>query len=239
MNISVFFPCYNDAGTIASMVVLAFKTLSEISGDYEVIVVDDGSTDASKAILEELKSRYNDKFRVITHSKNKGYGGALMAGFENASKEFVFYTDGDAQYDVRELKKLVLLMDNDVDVVNGFKMNRSDPYYRVLIGKFYQVLIKKLFGLKIKDVDCDFRLMRKNIFDKVRLEYNSGVICVEMIRKIQDAGFKFRETGVCHYFRAYGKSQFFNFQRVFKVALDIIDLWWKLIFLKRFRGRNT
>mgnify|MGYP001605102971 CR=1 FL=1 len=238
-SISVFFPCYNDAGTIGSMVILAFEVLSEISEDYEVIVVDDGSTDASRDILKELKIRYKDRFRVIEHEKNMGYGGALRTGFKNAAKELIFYTDGDAQYDVRELKKLLALMGDDTDVVNGFKTKRSDPYYRVLIGKIYHNLMKSMFNLKIRDVDCDFRLMRKRIFEKINLEYASGVICVEMVKKIQDAGFRFREVGVTHYFRAYGKSQFFNFKRIIDVGAHILILWWKLVVIKRSKGRRS
>jgi len=234
ISISVFFPCYNDAGTIATMVVLAFKTLAEICEDNEVIVIDDGSNDASRDVLEELKLVYNGRLKVILHKKNRGYGGALRTGFANASKEFIFYTDGDAQYDVRELKRLVAMMDDDVDIVNGFKIARRDPYHRILIGKLYNIIIKIMFNIKIKDVDCDFRLMRRQVFEKVRLEYNSGVICVEMIKKLQAAGFKFREAGVSHYFRAYGKSQFFNFRRIFGVGIDILKLWRQLVILKRY-----
>ena len=236
-SISVFFPCYNDAGTIASMVILAFDVLGEICDDYEVIVVDDGSTDASKDVLEELKIKYKDRFKIIRHEKNRGYGGALRTGFKNATKELIFYTDGDAQYDVRELKKLLSLMSNEVDIVNGFKTNRSDPYYRVLIGKMYHGIMKIMFNLKIRDVDCDFRLIRRKVFEKVKLEYNTGLICVEMIRKFQDAGLRFKEVGVSHYFRTYGRSQFFNFRRIFRVALGIITLWWNLMVLKRSRRR--
>lgn len=234
-SLSVFFPCYNDAGTIATMVVLAFKILAEISDDFEVIVIDDGSSDASREVLEALKLKYDGRFKVVMHKKNEGYDAALRTGFVNATKEFVFYTDGDAQYDVRELKKLVALIGGGADIINGFKINRKDPYYRILIGKIYHNIMKIIFNLKIKDVDCDFRLMRKRVFEKITLEYNSGVICLEMVKKLQDAGFKFKEVGVSHYFRAYGKSQLFNFKRIFKVGVDILNLWWKLIILKRFR----
>ena len=224
-SISVFFPCYNDAGTIATMVVLALKTLRELSDDYEVIVVDDGSSDASREVLEELKLQYPDKLKVVLHEKNKGYGGALQTGFKSASKEFIFYTDGDCQYDVRELSRLIPLMDEETSIVNGFKANRNDPYYRVLIGKFYNLMMKVIFQLKIKDVDCDFRLIRRSVFEKVNLRHNSGIICVEMIKKFQKAGFKFKEVAVTHYFRAYGKSQFFNTKRIGRVGIDILRLW--------------
>jgi len=234
-SISVFFPCYNDAEAIGSMVILAFEVLSNMSSDYEVIVVDDGSTDASRDILRELKLKYKERLKVIEHKKNIGYGGALRTGFKNAAKELIFYTDGDGQYDVRELKKLVAVMSDEVDMVNGFKTKRSDPCYRLLIGIIYHKVTSFMFNLKIKDVDCDFRLIRKRIFEKVNLEYNSGVICVEMVKKMQDAGFRFKEVGVSHYSRTHGKSQFFNFKRIFKTCIDLLTLWWKLVGMKIMR----
>ncbi|MBU4311298.1 MAG: glycosyltransferase family 2 protein [Candidatus Omnitrophica bacterium] len=232
-SLSIFFPCYNDGGAIASMVVCAQIVGRKVSEDFEVIVVDDCSSDNSPIVLEELKSKYQN-LKVIKHSANTGYGGALKAGFSNAKKEFVFYTDGDAQYRVSDLEKLVPLMNEDIDIVNGYKMNRCDPFYRIIIGKAYNLLMKVVFGIKIKDVDCDFRLMRRKVFDGIELRYNSGVICVEMIKKIQDAGFKFAEVGVTHYFRAAGKSQFFNFKRLLNVLVDLAKLKWKLSFK---RGR--
>jgi len=230
-SITVFFPCYNDAGTIASMVIMAFCTLRELSDNYEVIVVNDGSGDHSQEILEELQSKYPE-LRIIRHEENNGYGGALKSGFANASKELVFYTDGDAQYNVKEMASLVSAMESDVDMVNGYKISRSDPLHRKIIGRLYHWSIKIAFGIRLKDVDCDFRLMRKSIFDKVKLRSNSGVICVELVRKIQSAGFKIKQVPVHHYHRAYGKSQFFNFKRLIKVFFDLYRLWWKLVILK-------
>jgi glycosyltransferase involved in cell wall biosynthesis len=162
----------------------------------------------------------------------------LRSGFAAATKEYVFYTDGDAQYDVRELKKLVEALEKtpSTDVVQGYKIKRNDPWHRILIGKFYQHMMKKMFGLQILDVDCDFRLIRRGVFDHVRLERETGVICLEMVKKIQDAGFTFIEVPVNHFFRAYGTSQFFNFRRIFRVGLGVLKLWWELVVRPRFSG---
>ncbi|MBM4429860.1 MAG: glycosyltransferase family 2 protein [Chloroflexi bacterium] len=233
-SISVFFPAYNDGGTIASMVLSALLTLRELTDDYEVIVVNDGSADYTPQVLDELARVYKE-VRVIHHQKNRGYGGALRSGFENASKELIFYTDGDAQYDARELKLLYPQLVEGVDMVNGYKISRSDPWYRMVIGRTYHWVVKIAFGLRLRDVDCDFRLMRRGIFDRIQLESNSGVICVEMMKKIQDAGFVITEVPVHHFHRAYGRSQFFNFRRIYHVGRDLIKLWLQLVLQPRLR----
>ena len=227
-SISAFFPAYNDAGTIASMVVLADRTLRRLTDDYEVIVVNDGSVDHTAQILSELEAVY-PKLRIVHHLNNMGYGSALRTGLTTASKDLVFYTDGDAQYDVRELEQLVPLMTDRVDVVNGYKISRSDPFHRIIIGKIYCWVVKAAFGLRIKDVDCDFRLIRRSSFKRVRLYSTSGTICVEMVKTFQDAGMVFAEAPVHHFHRAYGKSQFFNFRRLFKTYIDLSRLWWRLV----------
>ncbi|HXI88782.1 MAG TPA: glycosyltransferase family 2 protein [Blastocatellia bacterium] len=231
-SITVFFPAYNDAGTIASMVVLADRTLRKLTDDYEMIVVNDGSRDHTAQVLSELESIY-PRLRLIHHTANRGYGSALRTGFANASKELIFYTDGDAQYDVRELEKLVPLMTGDVDVVNGYKISRSDPWHRIIIGTVYRWVVRLAFGIKIRDVDCDFRLVRRASYNRVRLASTSGTICVEMIKSFQDAGLRFAEAPVNHYHRAYGKSQFFNFRRLFKTFRDLSALWWRLVIMRK------
>jgi glycosyltransferase involved in cell wall biosynthesis len=226
-SISVFFPAYNDGGTIPSMVLTAFMALRELADDYEILVIDDGSADYTAAVLDELARRYPE-LRVIHHQQNRGYGGALRSGFAHATKDLVFYTDGDAQYDPRELERLVAVWADDVDMVNGYKISRSDPLHRVVIGRLYHWTVRLAFGLRLRDVDCDFRLMRRSIFDRVQLESDSGVICVELMKKVQDAGFRIVEVPVHHFHRAYGKSQFFNFRRIWRTGQQLWGLWWSL-----------
>lgn len=168
-GLSVFFPAYNDAGTIASLVITSVKVAATLTDDYEVIVINDGSQDETAKILDELARIYPDHVRIIHHPQNRGYGGALRSGFAAATKDFVFYTDGDAQYDPAEMAVLWAKMSDDVDWVNGWKISRSDPMHRIVIGRVYHHFVKTLFGLKVRDVDCDFRLMRRRIFDVVRL----------------------------------------------------------------------
>jgi len=227
-GLSVFFPAYNDSGTIASMVIRAVQAASELTEDFEIIVVNDGSADATAEIADELARTY-PRVRVVHHPKNRGYGGALQTGFRSATKDFIFYTDGDAQYDPAEVAVLWAQMRPGVDLVNGYKISRSDPFHRIVIGRVYHHVVSFLFGLTVRDVDCDFRLMRRSIFERVRLEKTSGVICLELMKKIHDAGFTIVEVPVHHYHRAFGQSQFFNFRRIFRTGVDVMKLWFTLV----------
>jgi glycosyltransferase involved in cell wall biosynthesis len=231
-GLSVFFPAYNDSGTIASLVITALRTARTLTPDHEVIVVNDGSRDNTAEILDELARTY-PQVRIVHHEKNRGYGGALRSGFASATRELVFYTDGDGQYDPAEMELLWRRFDAGVDLVNGYKISRSDPLHRIIIGRIYHHTVKILFGLTVRDVDCDFRLMRRSIFDTVRLEKNSGVICLEMMKKITDGGFRIAEVPVHHYHRAHGRSQFFNFRRLARTAVDVFKLWFALVVRRR------
>ena len=226
----MFFPAYNDAGTIASLVIQAVHVASRLTPDFEVLVINDGSQDATGRIADELAQTY-PQVRVIHHASNRGYGGALRTGFAAASKGLVAYTDGDAQYDPSELELLWTRLTDDADMVTGYKISRSDPIHRIVIGRVYHHVVKLLFRLQVRDVDCDFRLMRREIFDRVSLQRDTGVICLEMMRKIQDAGFRVLEVPVHHYHRTHGRSQFFNFRRVFWTGIDVMKLWIQLVVL--------
>ena len=230
-SLSVFFPAYNDAGTIASLALIAHMTARELTSDYEVIVVDDGSPDHTGELLDEM-ARHFTWLRVVHHAKNRGYGGALRTGFASAAKDLIFYTDGDAQYDPREMVKLYQALAPEVDFVNGYKIGRSDPLHRILIGRVYHAFVRMVFGLRLRDVDCDFRLMRRAVFDKVVLTRSSGVICVELMKKMQDHGFRIAEVPVHHFHRSYGRSQFFNVPRVARTLMDLARLWVELVLRK-------
>jgi len=223
----MFFPCYDDAGTIGSLVTGAHVVGKDSGRNFEIVVVDDGSRDQSAELLEELKSRYPE-LRVVYHGENRGYGAALRSGFESATKDLVFYTDGDGQYDVLELKKLLPIVQDGVDVVNGYKISRSDPWHRIVIGKIYVVLMRLLFQFRIRDVDCDFRLIRRSALGTIALKHSSGVICLELVKKLERAGYRFVDFPVHHYHRVHGRSQFFNVRRLVVTGLNILKLWWEL-----------
>jgi glycosyltransferase involved in cell wall biosynthesis len=224
-SISVFFPAYNDAPSIPKLVADAFATLPQLSDDYEVIVINDGSRDDTGTVLARLEQQYAPRMRVVTHPKNLGYGRALRTGFEAATKDLVFYTDGDGQYDVRELPKLVERMTPGVGLVNGFKLERNDPKHRVWIGDAYNRFARFLFRVKIRDIDCDFRLMRRSLLRHLRLVSTSGTICVELVRKIELTPWQVEEVGVHHYARLHGRSQFFRIQSLLSTLYQLTRLY--------------
>ena len=231
-SISVFFPAYNDAETIGSLVEAALEVLPTLAEDYEVIVVNDGSADETAAVIDGLARKYPGHVRAVHHEQNRGYGGALRTGFETAAKDLIFYTDGDGQYDVRELARLRPLLVEGVDIANGYKLKRADTKHRQVIGAIYNQVARFLFRLPVRDVDCDFRLMRRSAVRGVELVSSSGVICVEMVRKLHAAGGVFAEAPVHHYPRPHGRSQFFTLGRVARTCLDFLALWLELFVLR-------
>ncbi|MDQ5823911.1 MAG: glycosyltransferase family 2 protein [Chloroflexota bacterium] len=236
-GISVFFPAYNDAGTIASMVIAALRTCQQLTDDYEVIVVENGSTDYTVEVLEDLAETH-ENLRVLTHREPLGYGGALKIGFREASKELVFYTDGDAQYDAHELALLVAALRPEVDIVQGYKIERHDPLFRIVIGRIYHWTVKLAFGLPVRDTDCDFRLIRKSALQRFTLKSNTGTIPVELVKRLHESGAVFAEVPVHHYHRAYGRSQFFNFKRLAATARQLMQLWVELVLVPKMTGRK-
>jgi glycosyltransferase involved in cell wall biosynthesis len=232
-SLSVFFPAYNDAPSLPGLLGKTFATLEAHVADYEVIVVNDGSYDDTAAVLEQLCVRYGPRLRVVTHARNRGYGGALRSGFEAATREWVFYTDGDSQYDVSELPRLLALVSPDTGLVNGYKLERQDPAHRIWIGKTYNFCARLLFRIRIRDIDCDYRLIRRRLLERIRLTSTSGTICVELVRKLEMTGCGVVETGVHHYPRLYGKSQFFRLRSLATTLYELVRLWVRVVILRR------
>jgi glycosyltransferase involved in cell wall biosynthesis len=224
-GISAFFPCYNDAGSIEEMVRRVHTVLPAVAERYDITVVDDGSADDSIARLRALQAEV-PCLRIVEHGRNRGYGGALRSGFQAATQEFVFYTDGDGQYDPRELPRLVHLMRDGVGLVNGYKRNRADAFYRKLTGGTYEWMARAVFGIRIRDVDCDFRLIRTAYVRRIPLTFESGAIGLELVYNLQAAGCRAVETGVRHYPRMYGRSEFFSVRHVANLVRDVLTFWW-------------
>jgi hypothetical protein len=195
-------------------------------------------------VLDELERLYGENgvdptdrghVRTIRFSQPLDYGGALRAGFAAACRsELIFYTDGDGQYDVREMRSLVDALEREetagreVDVVMGNKITRRDPVHRRLVSWLYHHTMAFVFQFKVHDVDCDFRLIKRHVFDRVTLTQNTGAIALELMTKVQMAGFRTVEVPVDHFHRAYGVSQFFHLRRILAVLVSLAKLWWWL-----------
>lgn len=218
-NLSIFFPSLNDAQILPELIKKAIFVAKKVTNDFEVIVINDGSTDNTKEVLKALQKKY-PFLKTVHHEKNRGYGGALISGFKNSKKDWVFYTDGDGQYDPEELLLLISKLDEKTDVVNGFKIKRSDEKRRKYLGSAYNNMLHKVYDIPISDIDCDFRLIKNSCLQKINLSSTSGFICLELILKLKKMGARFSEVGVNHYPRKYGKSQFFNFAKLFQTFCD-------------------
>jgi glycosyltransferase involved in cell wall biosynthesis len=237
-SLSVFFPAYNDAPSIPALVAKAFAVLDACTADYEVIVINDGSRDATGEVLAALAERFGPRLRVITHPQNLGYGQALRSGFAAATKDLVFYTDGDGQYDAGELVDLLAQMRGNVGLVNGYKLERNDPWHRICIGNVYNAFARCLFGIRLRDVDCDFRLIRRSLLEEIQLSSTSGTICVELVRKLELTECAVVEVGVHHYPRLHGSSQFFRVRSLAATLGQLVRLWFRLVLFPGLR-RNT
>jgi glycosyltransferase involved in cell wall biosynthesis len=202
--------------------------LPRLSDNYEIVVVNDGSTDGTGPLLNRLAHEY-PFLKVIHHGINRGYGAALITGFSNCSNDVIFYTDGDGQYDVDEIPKLWNAFGTYIDIVNGYKIRRSDPWHRVIAGGIYRRCMRLLFRLHVRDVDCDFRLFRRSLLRQIQLTCDSGMICVEMMRKFQDFGCRFVEVPVHHHPRSHGSSQFFTVRHLRRLLVQLFSTWWKLV----------
>jgi len=231
-SLSVFFPAYNDAPSLPDLLRKTFAVLRQHVADYEVIVINDGSRDNSGKVLKQLECEHRPFLRVVTHPENRGYGVALRSGFAAAKKDWVFYTDGDGQYDPGELPRLLELTGPKTGLVNGYKMERHDPAHRIWIGNVYNFCARVLFRIRIRDIDCDYRLIRRALLDEIRLTSTSGTICVELVRKLELSGWEVAEVEVHHYPRRHGRSQFFRMQSLAVTLFQLLRLWVRLVILR-------
>lgn len=228
-SISVFFPAYNDAPSLPGLIRKTFAVLAEHAEEFEVIVVNDGSRDDTAGVLERLAAQFGPRLRVVEHLENRGYGAALRSGFAAACQQLVFYTDGDAQYDVAELPRLLEKLEPDVGLVNGYKLERHDAWHRICTGTLYNRFARVLFGIRLRDIDCDFRLMRRELLQQLDLESDTGTICVELVRKVELSPWRVVEVGVHHYPRLYGRSQFFRLPSLLRTLHQLVALYCRLV----------
>jgi len=203
--LSVFFPAKDEAENIETVVRDALRILPGIADRFDVTVVDDGSTDDTGAIADRL-AREDPRVRVIHHATNRGYGGAVRSGLLAASEPYIFYTDGDQQFDLADLPRLIARIDG-ADVVAGYRLKRMDPRRRLVVAWVYNRIIRTLFGVRVRDVDCAYKLFRSDVFTRVplaRVHSNGAFFSPELLITLRSGGIRIVEVGVPHYARTKG-----------------------------------
>ena len=202
VSISVFFPCYNEQDNVARTTERAIAVLEKLNADYEAIIVDDGSKDATGQIADKIAAR-NKRVRVVHHPTNLGYGAALQSGFRSAAKELVFYTDGDGQFDMSEMPPLLPLI-KQYDIVSCYRLNRQDNMIRKINAWCWTKLVCFLFKMKIRDIDCAFKLYKREIFDNIKMVSTGALIDTEILARATRKGYAVTQRGVHHYPRTSG-----------------------------------
>jgi glycosyltransferase involved in cell wall biosynthesis len=221
-SISVFFPCYNEQDNIERLTEQALDVLQKLGLDFEIIIVNDGSSDNTAAVAEKI-ARRNNKVRLVNHERNSGYGAALQSGFKAATKELVFFTDGDGQFDLGELPPLLPLMEQ-YDIVCCYRLNRQDNLVRKINGWCWTRLVCLLFGLNVRDVDCAFKLFKRDIFDNIRLSSAGALISTEILARAAGKGYRITEKGVHHYPRKAGKQTGANIRVILRAFKELFLL---------------
>jgi glycosyltransferase involved in cell wall biosynthesis len=230
-SLSGFFPAYNEEGNVERMVQNFKAVLPQVADDYEIIIVNDGSKDRTREIADRLVKE-DQKVRAVHHEKNQGYGAAVRSGINACAKEYLFFTDGDGQFDVSQLSLLVPLVP-EYDGVIGFRLNRQDPWRRKINAWAWNRLVRLLLGLKVRDIDCAFKLFHRKVFKDIELEYSGAMISTEILVKIKDKGFKLQEVGVLHSPRLAGKQTGANIRVILRAFKELFRFYGRLKEAKR------
>jgi len=223
VSISVFFPCYNEQDNVALTTEHAVGVLEKLNADFEVIIVNDGSADATGKIADNI-ARQNSRVKVVHHPTNLGYGAALRSGFKAASKELVFYTDGDGQFDMNEMPPLLPLI-KEYDIVSCYRLNRQDNLIRKINAWCWTKLVCLMFGMKIRDIDCAFKLYKREIFDKMELKSSGALIDTEVLARALRKGYTITQKGVHHYPRTAGSQTGAKFSVILRAFKELFKLY--------------
>lgn len=222
VSISVFFPCYNEQDNIARTVQQSLGVLEKLDADFEVIIVNDGSTDKTGQIADQI-TKQNKNVKVVHHPENLGYGAALQSGLKAATKKLVFYTDGDGQFDINEMPSLLPLI-KQYDIVCGYRINRQDNLIRKINGWCWTKLVCLLFGMKVRDIDCAFKLYKREIFDDIKLSSSGALISAEILARALRKGYSLTQKGVHHYPRTAGAQTGANLRVILRAFKELIRL---------------
>ncbi|MFH1743886.1 MAG: glycosyltransferase family 2 protein [bacterium] len=223
LSLSVFFPSHNEVDNTGPLVEKTVSVLEPLVSDYEVIIVDDGSTDGTRELADQLAERF-PTVRAVHHEKNRGYGGAVKTGIASATKEWIFFTDGDGQFDVGEIEHF-LPSAGEYDAVVGYRLDRQDPFHRKAFAFCWGMLIRFLFGFRVRDLDCAFKLFRRRFFEGVELRAEGAVITVELFATMVRAGATIHQIGVHHYPRTAGEQSGGSLKVIFRAFKELFKLY--------------
>jgi glycosyltransferase involved in cell wall biosynthesis len=229
-ELSVFLPAYNEEGTIENVILSVKRVVSKIAGKWEIIVVNDGSTDRTGKIAARL-SMDDPRIRVVSHSKNEGYGVSLKTGFYNSRYKWISFMDSDGQFDFSEIVNFIQKQkETDADLVIGYYKKRKVSLSKIITSKIWEYVVFLMFGLNIKDIDCGFKLVSRKVIEKIpKLESSRGAfISSELLIKSKKEGFKIVQVPVTHYPRLKGRGTGRNLNVVLRSFVDLFRLWKRL-----------
>lgn len=223
LSLTIFFPCYNEEGNVERVTLSALEVGRKIAKDLEVIIVNDGSKDRTAEIADSLAEKYPE-VRAVHNNPNRGYGGALQRGFKEASKDWVFYTDGDGQFDISEIAKIIPLLET-YDIVSCYRIRRQDPFMRKLNAWLWGRLVNSLFGFRLRDVDCAFKIYPRSLFDRITMKSEGALIDTEILAKAHYLGYKIGQVGVHHYPRTVGQQTGAKISVILRAFVELAKLY--------------
>ena len=220
LSLSLFYPCYNEEKNVESAIINALEILPKVANTYEIIIVNDGSCDRTKKLAENIAVAHKE-VKIINHLQNKGYGAALKTGFANSQYEWVFFTDGDLQFDLNQIEEF-LPFTNAYQVIIGYRPHRAEGEVRALNARLFRLFVDALFSLHVKDIDCAFKLIKNEAVKKISLESNGAMISAELLYKLKKIGYKFKQLPVKHYPRKHGKPTGSNLKVIIKAGKEMV-----------------
>jgi glycosyltransferase involved in cell wall biosynthesis len=222
-SISVILPCNKEQDNVKRVAAQAIEVLEGMGADFEVIIVNDGSADKTGEVADSIAGA-DKRVRVVHHPQNRGYGAAVQSGIRAAKKGYIFFTDGDGQFNITEIKLLLPMIEQN-DIVCGYRLNRKDPFMRKMNGWLWTKLVCMLFGMKIRDIDCAFKLFRSEVFDGMKLSSAGALISAEILARATKRGYRIAEVGVHHFPRTAGKQTGANLKVILRAFRELFKLY--------------